>query len=1263
MPPGRRSRAPAVTVTPDRFAAGWRLVPDAPVTHLRAEDRTPSLVVDLVRPRDLVALTIEGYDLELVGGEDPHLRARRSGEPLLVVRLPFQHLAERAIYEAAARIPDETDPTGSPKDEPAADDETTRPIPPTPARPARDSRLVFGVPAGTTITFSIAGILAAMRELPLVVHPLALPRQGPPRMPVGGPLLHLPDGLVATRGPDGLVVSVAPRGVARPDPTSATGLATLARDQRRIRNVLATASGTPVKVGAGRGVDDPIAIAIARVDHTIRSILGDGGLVVERPPVRRRTRPVLSRPAEALETAIEAPFRLVISPSERGGWAHADLPVPATDAAHHVELWHTRLGVRTEADDTVAVDERTSDQRIVRALWARDRERYPAWQDPGFAAPHDIDPFRSSLDGADRHMLVRQSAETWVGQGGTSIPPQPVDATRLWLSSLGAWLDLHGSWDTEPYSAVQMPSILLWDHVAPMGRDQYVRVVYPGYLYPFGHRATLVKVTERKMKDASPSVAGLYQRMFIVVSEPLKVYDQRDLPFTQVRLAPLVTPTIDPPGDAQNTFFWPEVGGADFTWILHAEDREGQAVRLVSPLLWVAEHFGAFADLDAHYRDDPRSRIPAHGQTVAFAPVARGGDTASPTDQLRFVGAAQQGTSVPHLADAKVHLQAVEQLAPVGAVSISYNATYLQHGLGGAANVGEVWADVAGAPPLSFGGSPSAGSDRAGGFLQPDLPIRALSRAQGVVGDPVATATGGFDPSAFLAGALPKLFGLVPLDQLLEVLGVDLGDAPTVVSETVDRIEGFLADLERAARTVEDAVADAQHLVDRAADDADEVQAQAAAALAAARSLRDTVTTAVDELFTALSGLTGSDATTIESALAAPLEALATAVDLMEQVAPQLPPLVRNRLHTLAATLRTVLDAAELLDDVLRFLHGLASSSVTSAFRFEWSPTLRSWPDPTDPILEVRPDSLVIAVDGRAGGSGGAGVEVLAELRDFTLHLLPGAPLVRFRFDHLSFRAGSTGKTEVDVVLGDIEFVGLLGFVEVLKDIIPFDGFSDPPYLDVSPAGVTAGFSLALPNVAVGVFSLSNISLGADLRVPFLGDVVTVGFNFCTRERPFTLAVVFIGGGGWFAMRLSPDGLDLLELGLEAGATLSIDLGVASGSISAMIGVYLRLEGDGGSLTGYFRLRGEVDVLGIISASIELYLALHYDFPTGKMVGEASLTIKIEVFVFSGSVTIRCQRSFAGSNGDPSFREVMGVVPGAAQSPAWSTYCAAFAGA
>jgi len=50
------------------------------------------------------------------------------------------------------------------------------------------------------------------------------------------------------------------------------------------------------------------------------------------------------------------------------------------------------------------------------------------------------------------------------------------------------------------------------------------------------------------------------------------------------------------------------------------------------------------------------------------------------------------------------------------------------------------------------------------------------------------------------------------------------------------------------------------------------------------------------------------------------------------------------------------------------------------------------------------------------------------------------------------------------------------------------------------------------------------------------------------------------------------------------------------------------------------------------------------------------------VLIFSGSVTIRAERRFKGSNGDPTFLEIMGLEPDGS-SPAWSEYCRAFAGA
>jgi hypothetical protein len=1265
----RRLRSRVVAVDPDRFFAGWRLVPDADFEQ-EPVSRSPDLIVDVVRPLDLVALTVECYGVEFVAGSNPRIRARKEVTGRLVVRLAHQHLAERAIYESSALIPDETNPTQPPVEQSAPGTEPPRHTPPVEARPARSTRLVFELAPGETIPFSTEGILEALARLPLRVHPLAKPRAGRIRVPFEGPTWHLPDGLIATAGPGGVVVSRGRR-AEMPDTTTPAGLSALARDGRQIRSILATRAGTSItRIEADFGA--AATVNAGGQTYAVRGLTGGGALIRPDIVVRPRTRAVLSRPPQPFESAIEAPFRLVISPSARGGWAHSVTPVGAGDAGHRIELWHTRLGVKVEDDEEIEVDERSSTQRIIRAVWARDREGPAIFQGADTAFPnwealrvaqHVDEPFRTSLDGADRHMLVRQTSETWHGKGKTLITPEPVDAEGLWLSALGAWLNLHGAWTTKPYSDAPMASILSWEHVAPMGRDQFVRVMYPGYLFPFGHRATLVKLTERKMKDAAPSVAGLYQRKFIEIGEPVKTYAQRDLPFTEVRIEPLVTPTLFPdPGNQQNSFFFPMVNNARFSFVLHCIDHEGRPRRFVTPLMWVAEHYNKDAEralVESTYHADGASTVSAGGQEIAFTPVAKGGDTTAPSKDLKFDGDALFGTSRPRLRDALVELPAVQQLSPVGEVTIEYSQVYLDNGFGGAQNAGEVWAALPTPKKLEFGNTPAAGSERAGGFLQPNLPIAGLSRIKGTVGDVVGTAAGGFNPTAFLQGVAPKLFGIVSLVDLLDAVGVDLDDAPDVVSEALDRIEGFLADLERAKKAVEDAVAEGQRLVQRAQSKAAELQQQADDALDAAQALETKVKSAVDGLLDELNNLLGSTQEEIETALEDPLAALRDAVSDIEQVAPQLPPLIREQLLKLSSVLRTISDAADLIEDVFRFLNGLATGEIEVTFRYEWTPKLKSWPSASDPVLELQERSLVLAVDGRASKDE-MSVDVLAELKDFTLHLLPGAPLVRFRFDHLSFHSGSSGKPDVDVVLQGIEFLGIMGFVETLRELIPFDGFSDPPYLDVTSEGMSAGFTLALPNVAVGVFNLSNMSLGADVQVPFLGKAVTVGFNFCTRERPFTLAVTFIGGGGWFLMRLSPDGLDVLELGLEAGAILAVDFGVASGSISAMIGIYIRLEGDEGSLTGYFRLRGEVDVLGLISASIELYLELRYEFDTGKMVGRAQLTIKVEVLFFSTSVTISAERRFAGSAGDPSFADVMVLPDGS--SPAWSEYCLAFAG-
>ena len=64
-------------------------------------------------------------------------------------------------------------------------------------------------------------------------------------------------------------------------------------------------------------------------------------------------------------------------------------------------------------------------------------------------------------------------------------------------------------------------------------------------------------------------------------------------------------------------------------------------------------------------------------------------------------------------------------------------------------------------------------------------------------------------------------------------------------------------------------------------------------------------------------------------------------------------------------------------------------------------------------------------------------------------------------------------------------FGGPLEFVNELRRFIPGNGFSDPPGLTVTPSGISASYSLTLPSIGVGVFALTNASLGAGFNLPF----------------------------------------------------------------------------------------------------------------------------------------------------------------------------------
>jgi len=99
-------------------------------------------------------------------------------------------------------------------------------------------------------------------------------------------------------------------------------------------------------------------VASAETENAIvEGIAAEPSPAVYLPRLRRPTR---------LETAIEAPYRLILSPHRLAAWAHALTPVVSPQGRS--ELWHTRIAVWY--DDQVY--ERPHYLRALRAIWALD---------------------------------------------------------------------------------------------------------------------------------------------------------------------------------------------------------------------------------------------------------------------------------------------------------------------------------------------------------------------------------------------------------------------------------------------------------------------------------------------------------------------------------------------------------------------------------------------------------------------------------------------------------------------------------------------------------------------------------------------------------------------------------------------------------------------------------------------------------------------------------------------------------------------------
>lgn len=950
-------------------------------------------------------------------------------------------------------------------------------------------------------------------------------------------------------------------------------------------------------LGAARTLTPRVVPAAQPVLHPVVVELQGLGLTEPyfyRKPLFKRDVPEKQEPT-AVDTGIEAPWGLVLSPSEKGAWAHAP---QASVAGARTELWHTRLGVRGGDGEP---DETDETERVVRAV----HNRRP--DDP-------FDPNSMPLTAVNRDDIVKATTTySDLSSEPDEFWPEAVQVESLSLSTLGAFLDVSGNWNPKGFPEAEGNFALeQWKHRMTSGRDQFARVVYRGYLFPFGHRVSLVEETERRFVGGpgegefpSPFVgAYLFKRAFIVVRERVKKYGGaygqpdggRRLPFRQLRLVTRVTPNLDSRFDAGVPFpfgwiyggspdhpepsrdyqpFLPTIANNPFSFAFSGTDWDGHKSEFRAPAVfvfhgWWAYDADALAPVSVQYRGPAQEalrRRALHGQTVAFAPGQGNGSTervsagVPPRDAAQVVKelvfapvnakgsasgleAADQPAFFPEMQEATVALSAakeaagkrVKEVSDLGDLVIEYYGRYVSQGFTAPTSASKLVAENANH------GEVYAKVTRA---LGKSVLKFATNRSGGV--------------------ATPNL----------DIVGLSRTLGP----------------------------------------------------ISAAAGIGKNAGTALDQI-----AANKFDPTTLLPGSAKLLGVLS--------------------LKKVVEALSGFVDTAGNVDErALQVLNDVGDEAIER--RIVWRPQLSNGL----PLLQVDDaSSLTIEALVRVplGNPDDVQSRTSGDLRNVTIHIFDAThPFVSIDIRRIGFTQKGTAKPSVVVDIGDVRFGKALDFVRKLASFM--SSRDKPWWIDASAKGVEAGFALEIPSVGVGIFALSNISMRGLLEVPFTGDPVRFCFSFASRDDPFRVSVGIFGGGGFFGLCLRADGFESLEASFEFGLTASIDLGVASGSASMMGGIYYKVDGNGyAALEGYFRISGRLSILGIVSVSIELYLALSYLSKGNKVAGEAAVKVRISIGFFSLSKTVSAQRTFSEDASDPPFGEQMTVDD-------WSEYSSAFA--
>lgn len=262
---------------------------------------------------------------------------------------------------------------------------------------------------------------------------------------------------------------------------------------------------------------------------------------------------------------------------------------------------------------------------------------------------------------------------------------------------------------------------------------------------------------------------------------------------------------------------------------------------------------------------------------------------------------------------------------------------------------------------------------------------------------------------------------------------------------------------------------------------------------------------------------------------------------------------------------------------------------------------------------------------------------------------IAGLSLVTFVNTSLTF--DQSGHIQFNISPERVRLASVMQFIaDLINSFIP-EGSGLTVTFQTAPVAVVCNLDLPMPDIAGGVFAISNLrlgalfSLGVDQNDHFQ---FTVGMNLCSMEAPFALVVFILGGGGWIESQLtytpgygSPE--VQVQIGISAIAALEIALGPISGGVMISFSLFAQYDSSSTLDIGIvIVVAGHVDLLDIVDADITLMLEA--DYSGGRLTGRGSVSVDIKIcWCFTLSIHEEVEYSFgnaAGGGGNSARKQV-----------------------